>query len=223
MPKRKTPIVTGRTYHIFNRSVAGQRIFNNDFEYKRFLSLIDYYRHSSSNLRFSYFVRLGNKQKEEYLTSLLLSSLRIHIFAFAIMPTHYHLLTSQSAEGGISNFVRIVQNSYARYINTKDVRHGALFQSPFKAVAIETEYEFVHVSRYIHLNPITGNVLNSVKMLYEYPWTSYIDYVNSPRTFVSTDRLKSYFAGEKELSAFTTDRADYQKNLGILKHHTPGV
>ncbi|MBI3443688.1 transposase [Candidatus Woesebacteria bacterium] len=219
MTVRNHPIVTNEIYHIYNRSVAQQPIFRNIWENNRYLNLIDYYRFLNTPLRFSYYNRLRIDQRESILKSLYKENdIRIEIYSFSIMPNHYHILAKQVNENGISDFIRYIQDSYAKYLNKKTDRFGALFQSPFKAVRIEKEEQFIHVARYIHLNPLTSYLLKEPKELNTYIWNSWIDYVTGkPRAFVETGRLLSLVPKNK-LEEFTFNQLDYQRKLENIKH-----
>lgn len=55
------------------------------------------------------------------------------------MPNHFHLLVEQLRDGGISEFMRRISDSYTRYFNTKHSRVGPLLQGTFKAKVIESD------------------------------------------------------------------------------------
>ncbi len=135
------------------------------------------------------------------------------------MPNHYHLLLRQREDNGITNFIRLIQNSYAHYINTKTKRVGSVFQSPFKAKRIENDEQFLHVARYIHINPLTTYIVKNPKDLVNYEWCSYKDYYEEiPRKFVDISFLSSFYRKKDNLVAFTLDRTDYQRALEKIKH-----
>lgn len=220
MPYRKTPLVTGEIYHLFSRSVAQQPIFRNKWEYDNFLRLIEFYRFSNPPVRFSHYIRMNKRDREKLLGGLYSDDKPlVDIFALTLMPNHYHLLVKQLINNGISDFIRLIQNSYARYLNTKINRFGSLFQSPFKGVRIETDEQFIHVARYIHLNPLTSHVLNNIGELKTVSWNSFKDCVSkTPRRFINTSKLRAYFKSDKDLLKFTKDNIDYQRRLEEIKH-----
>src|SRR5581483_4916008 len=139
MPRRKIVLATGEIYHLFNRSIAHQPIFTRTRDNTRFLETIDFYRFQNPMIRFSHFNRLPQEQKKQFYDKLKKESLPIvEIFAFCLIPNHFHILARQLQENGIKNFLSQIQNSYAKFYNTKYDRSGALFQEMFKAVRIET-------------------------------------------------------------------------------------
>ena len=72
------------------------------------------------------------------------------------MPNHYHLLLKEERSSGIIQFVSNFQKSYAKFFSTKRNRTGVLFRHNFQADHINNEEELIHISRYIHLNPVTS-------------------------------------------------------------------
>ena len=149
MPYRVHPIAQGEIYHIFNRSVGNLPIFLNQRDYKRAIETISFYSYSKPKLRFSYFNRLTFEEKNKKLLELETTHKRqIDLFAFCLMPNHVHFLAKDAEKLGISTFMRNFQNSYAKYFNVKTERHGALFQSMFKAVRIETEEHITRISQF---------------------------------------------------------------------------
>ena len=112
------------------------------------------------------------------------------------------------------------ENSYARYFNIKYDRVGPLFQPMFKAVRIETEEQFLHVSRYIHLNP-TSSYLIKIKDLKNYPWSSFAGFLDAKfLQFVNPKLVLSHFKSKEAYRKFVLDQADYQRKLELIKHLT---
>jgi len=222
MPKRKTPLVSNEIYHVYTRSVAQQPIFRNKKEFTVFTNLIEYYKFPNPLLRFSHYSRLNSKERAKFLNNLYKQNQNlVNIYAFCLMPNHYHLLLKQTSDNGIMNFIRLCQNSYARYLNSKTKRFGSLFQSPFKALRIETDEQFTHVARYIHLNPLSSYILKNFSELKSYKWSSYIDYFSeTPRRFINTTLLTKLFKDKEKFDKFTQDNLDYQRRLEKIKHLT---
>lgn len=155
--RRNIVFAEGEYYHVFNRSTASEQVFTRKKDIKRALDLISFYRYKQS-LRFSFYDRLKDEEKKMYLQKLSGVTPIVEIYAYSLMPNHYHLLLKQESEMGIQKFLSNFQNSFAKYFNIKNKRFGTLFQRPFKAKHIETEEELLHLSRYIHLNPVTSYI-----------------------------------------------------------------
>jgi putative transposase len=205
---------------VFNRSVGSQPIFISQPNLKRALEVASFYSYSDPPLRFSHYNCLENKEK--FLFELKLNCPKlIDLFSFCLMPNHFHFLIKQSEDSGIQKFMRNFQNSYAKYFNIKTKRHGALFQSQFKAVRIETDEQLLHVCRYIHLNPFSSFVINSIEELENYAWSSLPDYLGKRKLeLINKQFILNYFSSLDKFKSFTYDRADYQKKLKELEYFT---
>lgn len=220
MPYRKTLLVKGEIYHIFNRSVARQPIFLTDTYYQRAYEVLSYYNNLNPPVRFSHFSRLPAPLKNEILENLNKENQKlVQILAFCFMPNHVHFLIKEIQEKGITTFMRKFQNSYAKYFNTKTGRSGSLFQSMFKAVRIITDEQLIHVARYIHLNPVTAYILKNVDELSNYPWSSYPIYIGKYSSdIINTSEVLSFFSSKDKFIKFTNDQVNYQRKLDRTKH-----
>lgn len=220
MPYRKTILAEGEIYHIFNRSVARQPIFLTDTYYQRAHEVLSYYNNLNAPVRFSHFARLPISLKNEVLETLNKENQKlVQILAFCFMPNHVHFLIKEIREKGITTFMRIFQNSYAKYFNTKTERNGSLFQSMFKAVRILTDEQLLHVARYIHLNPVTSYILKNIEELKNYPWSSFPIYIGKQKSnIVDTELVLSLFSSVEQFIKFTEDQVDYQRKLDKIKH-----
>ena len=155
MPRRQTELCAGEHYHFYGRGNNRERIFCERDNYLFFLR------------------RVG-----EYLSAVL------DIVAYCLMPTHYHLLvgvgqTSDVSEAsevsaGVSGAMQRLGISYTKAMNKRYHRTGALFQGGYHRKHIgENEY-LVHLSRYIHLNPVIEGLVERPE---DWEFSSHRDYV----------------------------------------------
>jgi len=177
----KVRLVTGNIYHIFNKSIAGFKIFNNDTEFTRMLDSIKFYQNRNS-LKFSDFIR----REEDYrakLNDLLFSNREkfVDIIAYCLMPTHFHLILKQSRDSGISLFLNNTLNSYTRFFNSKHNRKGPLWEGRTKKILLETDEQLMHLTRYIHLNPVTSYLVDNPE---DWQFSSYKEYITDNDHFV---------------------------------------
>lgn len=155
MAGRKIILATNEFYHVYNRGVARQPTFLTKWDYQQTILALSYYRFINPPLKLSRFKELSYEQRQKYFSDLEgMGDKLVDIISFVLMPNHFHFLLKQAADGGISKFLSQVTNSYTRYFNTKHKRVGPLFQGTFKAVHVETDEQLIHLSRYIHLNPL---------------------------------------------------------------------
>lgn len=220
MPYRNTPLVSGEIYHIFNRAVAKIPIFLNSKDFLRFLDLINYYRFQNTPISFSQFKQIEKEVRDRIFSTLVKENvLNVEILAFCLMNNHFHFLLRQVADGGITKFISNLQNAYAKYFNIRTERSGPLFNPMFKSVRVVTNEQLFHVSRYIHLNPSTGYLVE-IKDLESYPWSSLSCYITDCNySFVSTELILGLI-NKKEYKKFVYDQAEYQRCLADIKHLT---
>lgn len=220
MPYRKYPLVTNEIYHVFNRGVACQPILNSKSDYKRFFDVIKYYKYQKQQIRFSYFNNLSLNDQNKYLQEFETEkNKQVEILSCCLIPNHFHFLLKEIINNGILNFIKTFQNSYAKYFNIKNKRNGPLFQNRFRAILIENDEQFLHVSRYIHLNPYSSRLINNINDLENYCWSSFPDYMGLTSTKIfDKELLMSFFKTYEELRNFTFDQADYQRKLADIKH-----
>ena len=217
MPRRPHLLATDEIYHIYNRTVGHEYIFTTKRELSRILTLTDFY-HLPQTLRYSKFKLLPDSQKDNYQVNSKKQTPLVQIYAFAFMPNHYHFLLKQNIDMGISNFISNLQNSFAKFFNIKYKRHGTLFQNSFKAKRVDSNEVFLHLSRYIHLNPVTSYHIEA-KDISAYPWTSLPAYFDKgPHDWVDRSLVMANFKSTDSYLKFITDQADYQRKLSSIKH-----
>lgn len=223
MPRRNLVFANNEIYHVYCRSIAKEEIFSGRSKLNRALALFDYYRFPQT-LRFSKYKVLSKELKELYEKTFREKPPLVDIFSYSFMPDHYHLLVKQNASDGIKRFVSNFQNGFAKFLNLIEDRHGGLFQTPFKAKWISNDEILLHVSRYIHLNPVTSYLIK-MQHLSEYEYSSYQYYHPEKRNFqynnlVNTDFLLGMFGSRKSYVEFVENQEDYQKELHRLKKLT---
>jgi len=215
--RRNIILANGEIYHVFNRSIAQEEIFARSREYTSALDLIEYYRFPQK-LRFSHFKQLNTEAKQIYSQEYKKLAPLVDIYCYALMPNHYHLLIRQKLDKGIQNFLSNFQNAFAKYYNLKNDRDGSLFKRPFKAKRVTTDEECLHISRYIHLNPVTSYLIEYEK-LKSYPLTSFPLFVKSAKNnFLDTKFILNLAGSIKNYKNFVSNQSDYQRKLHSVKH-----
>jgi len=149
MPRRQVEFRAGHYYHLYNRGNNRQAIF---FERENYL----------------FFLR---QMRKYFLPE------SVEIIAYCLMPNHYHLLVYLK----VDDLVSIMQPftlSYTKAINQRYARTGTLFQGRFKAILVDRDDYLVHLSRYIHLNPVMAGL---IRMPEDWEFSSYRDYIGLRR------------------------------------------
>ncbi len=216
---RKLVFATEETYHVYNRGVERRTVFTKKREYQRTIDLVRYYRFASLPMRYSQLLSLPTPAQEAVWQRIRKeNNFEVVIIAYCLMPNHFHIVLRQFIEGGITRFMSNLSNSYTKYFNTKYRRVGSLFQGPFQAVHVETDEQLLHLTRYVHLNPVASFLLK-VDDLESYPWSSFSEYLGKNQSDIcNTSWMKSHFSKTEQYRKFVYDQADYAQKLGKIKH-----
>lgn len=154
MPRRDIDLCAGEYYHLYNRGNNRERVFYERENYVFFL-----------------------RKVWDYLVPVL------DVVAYCLMPTHYHLLvlvknTAGSSEtpraSAVSRAMQRFSISYTKAMNRRYDRVGALFQGAFRAEHVDDNAYLVHLSRYIHLNPVSAGLVACAE---NWEFSSYQDYI----------------------------------------------
>lgn len=218
MSHKRKKLTTDETYHIFNRSIADEKIFPLNKQILGVLDLFNYYRYFQ-NKRYSWFLKLHQSIKKDYLDMITKRKPLVEIYSYCFMPNHYHFLLKQTENEGIVRFVSNFQNSYANYFNLVKKRLGGLFINSFKSKMITNEQTFVHVSRCIHLNPVTGYhlTLDELKTSYNTSLPMYLGRIRSEGCAINTTKLLNIFGSRHKYLEFLIDWVDCQRQLARIK------
>lgn len=218
MADKRVPLATGEFYHIYNRGVARQPIFHNQRDYEQALLTLSYYHFKKPPVRLSRFKELSREDRKMLFDKLAKQNqILVKIISFVLMPNHFHLLLQQTEDNGITIFLSKFSNSYTKYINTKNKRVGPILQGVFKVVHVESNEQLIHLSRYIHLNPVVSFVIEE-KELFNYPWSSLPNFVKGRSSLVFTDPILEHFSSPKKYREFILDQVEYGKKLDEIKH-----
>jgi putative transposase len=178
-----------------------------------------YYQQKNIAVSFSNFIRfevVEEKGINHSINTLLKGTKElIQIVAYCIMPTHIHLILKQLEERGITTFMSNLLNSYSRYFNIKHKRKGPLWEGNFKSVLVKNDEQLLHLTRYIHLNPVTAYLVDKPE---DWLWSSYNEYLSKireeNRICKYDDILNIKINSYKE---FVENRIAYQRELKIIK------
>lgn len=216
--RRKNQLENGQVYHIYSRSIADFKIFNAMNDYQRMLNLILFYQLEAPPTKYSEFIKLTSVQQfgfRKCLDSLAKEQDKIvQIIAYCLMPTHIHLILKQISDKGISIFMSNVLNGYTRYFNIKHHRKGPLWESKFKNVCVETDDQLLHLTRYIHLNPVTAYLVDNPGDWLPSSYLEYLSESNQKEICQFNDLLE---INPQEYARFVKDQISYQRDLAKIK------
>ena len=177
MPRRAVPLVAGATYHVYNRGNNRQRIF---FERENYLFFLRRVRACLLGEQNSITRSSSSPTNRQFCT----------IIAYCLMPNHFHLLVCPT-DDQFSRHMQRFSISYTKAINKRFDRVGALFQGKFQALLVDRNETLLHLSRYVHLNPVEAGL---VKRAQDWEFSSYREYVGMrPGTLPSAGVILSQF------------------------------
>jgi len=210
---RKDELVNDQIYHIFNKSIAGYKIFNDEVQYLRILGLIKYYNNINIEFKYSRYLDLLSQGNDVEIGLSSESNQYVSIISYCIMPTHIHLTLKQINDNGISIFMRKILDSYARYFNVRYNRKGPLWVGRFKNVLIRDDEQLLHLTRYHHLNPTTDGLVDKPE---NWPFSSYNEYIGDVKNKICNYN-KLLDIDPSSYKKFVNSQKAYQRELSKIK------
>ena len=129
MPTLPRKISSLGIYHVIYRGVNKQRIFEDDDDYGKFLTVLRKFR-----------------SKCDY-----------KILGYCLMSNHIHLII-KTGKMSLGRIFQHIAPSFVYWYNKKYARVGCLFQSRFKSTPINSENQLLIVTRYVHQNPVKASI-----------------------------------------------------------------
>ena len=143
MPRRPRAFLRGTIFHVVNRGAKRQRLFDGPDDYDAFVRVL-----SASLGR-------GN----------------VELFAYCVMPNHWHLVTAASTPASLSAFMHHMTTTHSRRwsISHGVESEGAVYQGRFYAAPVQGDRHFLWVCRYVERNPLRSNLVSRAE---DWPWSS---------------------------------------------------
>ena len=125
----------------------------------------------------------SNRDKEVFLKRLkeMLIKYTMTCHAYCLMDNHYHLFI-KTTKPNLSQGIHYLNSVYTNWFRNKHQIIGPLFQGRFKSILVDADNYALVLSAYIHLNPLRAGI---VSQLEDYPWSSYLDYLNLRKSNIS--------------------------------------
>ncbi|MCP4221014.1 MAG: hypothetical protein GY765_40670 [bacterium] len=130
----------GAVHHVMNRGYGGNNIFQ------------------------------GDKSKSVFLDYLAdaAQKLRIKIFAYCVMDTHYHFVLENSS-GRMSEFMKRLNGLYGMYYRKVNGGKGYVFQNRYKSTLVGDEAYLLQSIAYLLRNPVRAGIVVNAE---DYIWSS---------------------------------------------------
>lgn len=231
----KRDFIVNEFYHTYNRGVEKRDIFLDEKDYFRGIHDLYEFNDANATLNLNYYLNYRTRSPIDLVPEIKRKrrDLLIDLFAWSLMPNHYHYFQRERRRGGISKFQQKWGGGYANYFNLKYDRSGVLFQGKYKKVLVTKDAQAGHLVCYIHSNPLDFwkpgwkerglsalEMENALKFLEKYRWSSHLDYLgikNFP-SLINTEFLDNFFGGSEGYRNFFADwLKQYSKNIKLIQ------
>jgi len=190
MPRQARLDVPGALHHVMVRGNNKSKIFRDDDDKAKFIE------------------RLGQNVFEADCS----------VYAWVLMDNHVHMLF-RSGRHGISVVMRKLLTWYAQYFNRRHRRSGHLFQNRYKSILCDQDTYLLALVRYIHLNPIRANIIQTLEELDRYRWSGHRAIIGkAAHPWMGTGDVLSEFATTRK-KAISEYRRFLREGIG-QKHDT---
>jgi putative transposase len=165
MPRSPRIDFDGAWHHVMNRGAGQDTIFTDTLDRVIFLELL--------------------------AEAAATNSMAIH--AYCLMGNHFHLLL-ENLGGSVSSTMKELTSRFTRRRNARSGRDGPVFRGRYRSVAVLTDAHRLMVSRYIHLNPVSGGLCAKAQ---DWHWSSARAYLATgpAPAWLTTAVLLDQFAG----------------------------
>ena len=135
------------------------------------------------------------------------------LIAYCLMPSHFHLLVYPIIDNFGNKVMQPFSVSYTKDINKRQNRTEPLFQGPFQAKFVDKDRYLLHLSRYIHLNPVSAGLVNQPE---EWEYSSYRDYIGIRKGGITNpDFIIEYFRDSSEYIDFVLSDSHSGEDLPV--------
>jgi putative transposase len=143
MPRRLRVSSGGFAYHVLNRAIGKERLFEHDKDY----------------LAMERVIERTHKR------------LPIRLISYCLMSTHWHFVLWPKEDGELSEFMRLLTVTHTQRWHAfhGTAGTGPLYQGRFRSFPIQQDDHFLTVCRYVERNALRANVVKSAQ---RWPWCS---------------------------------------------------
>lgn len=158
MPRIARALADNCYCHLINRGNGRQQIFHKDGDYRAFIDLM----HAARN---------------QY---------PVKIFAWCLMPNHFHLLVQPEQAECLNKFMQWLMTSHVRRYHQHYHTSGHVWQGRYKSFAIQNNEHLVTVCRYIEANPVRAGLSPSAA---QWIWSSHTARIAACEEIMQPDLL----------------------------------
>ena len=155
-------------HHVMGRGIEKRKIFLSDWDRNDFIHRLE----------------------------LLCEEGALEIYAWVLMPNHFHILC-KTRNMPLASIMRKILTGYVVNFNKRHHRYGHLFQNRYKSIVCQEDSYLKELVRYIHLNPLRSGLVADYRALNQGPWSGHSALLGKvKREWQNTAYVLSYF-GDK--------------------------
>lgn len=143
---------------------------------------------------------LNNKDRNDFIDrlSLLVEGGSIDVYAWTLMPNHFHLLL-KTKNRPLSSSMRKLLTGYVVNFNRRHKRYGHLFQNRYKSIVCQEDAYLLELVRYIHLNLLRAGLVKDMNGLNRSPWSGHSALLGKKeRKWQNVKYVLSYFGSKRD-------------------------
>lgn len=143
MPRARRTAWAGAIFHVVNRGVERRKVFLDEHDYKRFITLL----------------RLGKEKAP------------VKVYGFCLMPNHFHIVISPESDEALGEFMHWVTGKYALEfrVRTETRGLGHVFQQRYWSRGCDEVVPFFLMLRYVEANAVRAALIRRAE---EWRWGS---------------------------------------------------
>lgn len=155
-------------HHVMGRGIEQREIFQNDTDRHDFVNRLS---------------QLANQGAWD-------------IYAWTLMPNHFHLLVKTRNQPLSTNMRRLL-TGYVVNFNKRHRRYGHLFQNRYKSIVCQEDLYLKELVRYIHLNLLRSGLVKNLNELNRNLWSGHSAIVGKvKRDWQDTKYVLSFFGSD---------------------------
>ncbi len=175
MPRQSRLDASGVLHHVMGRGIERRKIFLSNIDRNDFIGRL----------------------------SVLAQNGAFEIYAWVLMPNHFHLLC-KTKNLPLASSMRRILTGYVVNFNKRHKRCGHLFQNRYKSIVCQEDTYLKELVRYIHLNPLRAGLVKDIKELNLNPWSGHTALTGKvKREWQDTKYVLSFFGSS------STSRKNY--------------
>lgn len=143
MPRRISKGTAGLVFHVINRGARRLGLFESDRDYRVWLDAF-----AEAHARTA-----------------------VDVFAFCLMPNHFHLVLRPQQDGQLAEFMRLgtLTHSMRWHRQRRSGGTGAVYQGRYRSFPVQTNAYFFNLCRYVEANGLRAAL---VKRAEDWAWSS---------------------------------------------------